>query len=79
MIDHLKGAWRSWVIRFNMAVGALASVLPMAQDSFPQLQPYIPANVFQYAMAALIIGNMLLRFKTSGSLADKVTKDYPTT
>jgi hypothetical protein len=74
MIDHIKGAWRSWTIHFNLWMGTLLGALPLAQESFPQLQPYVPANLFQYGMAALIVGNFLLRFKTTGSLADKVAK-----
>lgn len=71
MIDKLKGAWRSWTIHFNAWMGVVLGGLPMAQDSFPQLQPYIPANLFQYGMAALIVGNLLLRFKTNSDLAHK--------
>lgn len=71
MIDKLNGAWRSWTIHFNVWCGALVSGLPLAQDNFPQLQPYIPAHLFQYGMAALIVGNMVLRFKTNCDLAHK--------
>lgn len=75
MLNALKGAWRSWTIHFNVWVGTLFGALPLAQETFPQLGPYIPANVFQYGMVVLIIGNFLLRFKTSGRLSDKVAKE----
>lgn len=71
MIDKLKGAWRSWTIHFNVWCGMLIGGLPLAQDSFPQLQPYIPADLFQKAMVVLIVGNLLLRFKTTADLAHK--------
>lgn len=71
MIDKLRGAWRSWTIHFNVWLAIVIEFLPMAKDSFPELQPYVPANLFQYGMAVLIIGNLILRFKTNTSLEAK--------
>jgi len=71
MIDKIKNAWKSWTIWFNGVATAIVLGLPSAQDAFPQLQAYLPANVYKYAMAALVVGNILLRFKTNKSLADK--------
>lgn len=71
MIDKLKGAFRSWTIHFNIWVMAAIEALPMLQDAFPQLQPYIPANLYQSGLALLVVGNLLLRFRTSTSLAHK--------
>lgn len=67
----LVKAHRSWTIWFNSAMGAVVVALPMAQDSLPQLQDYLPANLYHYLMGALIVGNILLRFKTNAALADK--------
>lgn len=71
MLDKLRGAWRSWTIHFNFWTAVIIECLPMAKDSFPELQPYIPANLFQYGMAALIVGNLVLRFKTTSCLSCK--------
>lgn len=71
MKDKLKGAWRSWTIHFNLWIAVLIEGLPMMQESFPQLQPYVPANLFQWGMGALIIGNMMLRFRTKCALESK--------
>lgn len=71
MIDKLKNSWKSWTIWFNAFASAILLGLPSAQDAFPQIQSYLPANVYKYAMGALILGNILLRFKTNKSLSDK--------
>jgi hypothetical protein len=71
MWEKIKNAWKSWTIWFNSSVAGVSLALPMLQDSFPQLQPYIPVDTFKYVMAALIIGNIFLRFKTTTSLAQK--------
>jgi uncharacterized membrane protein len=71
MIDKLKGAWRSWTIHFNLYMAALLEGLPLLKDSFTELQPYIPANLFQIGMTVLIIGNVALRFKTTTCLSAK--------
>jgi len=67
----LAGARRSWTIRLNVTVGALAASLPVAQDAIPQLQAYLPADVYRYAMAAVVLGNILLRIKTNKPLSER--------
>ncbi len=68
---NLAKAHKSLTIWFNSLMGALVVGLPVAQDSLPQLQDYLPANLYHYLMGALVLGNILLRFKTSVALADK--------
>lgn len=67
----LAKAHRSWTVWFNGMVGAAVSALPFAQDNLPQLQGYVPAHLYQYAMAAVIVGNIILRFKTAQGLESK--------
>ncbi len=62
---------KSMTIWFNSVMGMMVVGLPVAQDSMPQLQEYLPAGLYHYLMGALIVGNILLRFKTNGALADK--------
>jgi hypothetical protein len=69
---HLKGALRSWTIHFNVWIAAVWAALPTLQEWFPQLQNYLPAKGYQYAMGLIILGNLILRFKTTQSLATKV-------
>lgn len=71
MKDKLLGALRSWTIHFNLWMAALIELLPLAKDSFPELQPYLPSNLFQTGMLVLIAGNMMLRFRTKCALESK--------
>lgn len=71
VIDKLKNSWKSWTIWFNGLMTTIVVALPSVQDAFPQIQSYLPANIYKYAMGALVAGNILLRFKTNKSLADK--------
>ena len=67
----LKRAHHSFTIWFNGLMGTAVVVLPALQDQLPQLQEYVPANLYHYAMGTLIVGNIILRFKTNSALADK--------
>lgn len=70
-MKKLKNAWKSWTIRVNAVFVAVLGGLPMLQDSMPALQPYLKDDHYRYAMGAVIIANILLRFKTTQCLADK--------
>lgn len=63
-IAKLKNAWRSKTIWFNALMVALPSLLDQLSGVMPNLQPYMPANVFQAVTVSLIVGNVLLRFIT---------------
>lgn len=67
----LVNAHRSLTIWFNSVAGAVVLALPVAQEQMPQLQDYLPANLYHYLMGALVLGNIILRFKTHSALADK--------
>lgn len=67
----LSRAHTSLVIWFNGAVGTAIVILPEAQASFPQLQDYLPADAYRSIMGLLVVGNILLRFKTASALRDK--------
>lgn len=64
-------AHKSLTIWFNSIMGMAVVAMPALQDQLPQLQGYLPANLYHYAMGMLIVGNIILRFKTNGALADK--------
>lgn len=78
MIDHIKGAWRSLTIWLNGLILALLPALDYAKDSLPQLADYLTPEHYKTIMLAVVGLNIALRFKTNGSLADKVMKDSPT-
>lgn len=63
--------WKSLTILFNMALGLVALYLPDLQASMPDLQEYLPADLYHKLMVVVVIGNVLLRFKTSSALEHK--------
>ena len=69
--SDLKRIHKSFVIWFNGLSAALITALPFAQDNFPQLQEYVSPAFYKHAMVAIIVGNIILRFKTNSSLRDK--------
>ena len=65
------GAWKSWTIWFNSALGMFIVALPDIQNSLPQIAQYIPPNIYSYLSVAAVIGNIMLRAKTNKSLSDR--------
>lgn len=70
-LGKLRGMKRSLTILFNATVAAVVSVLPLAVDAFPQIKGYIPEDIYAAAWVVLVVGNILIRFKTTQDLADK--------
>ena len=74
----LKGAVKSWTVWCN-GVGAavvgwivmIPDALPSIKQSFPELQPYLSGKAFKYGMLAILVGNIVLRIKTTKSLSEK--------
>jgi hypothetical protein len=71
MKAKLKGAARSWTIRVNAVAAALLLNMDTIMSYAPQLAQYMPQDKHQRLMLALAVLNMLLRFRTTKSLADK--------
>ena len=82
MNQYLKGFWvrfkadavkahKSLTLWFNSVMGVVIVALPIAQDSFAQLREFLPANVYHYMMGTLVVGNIILRFRTTTALAAK--------
>ena len=71
LVAKIKGAGKSLTLWFNSIMGSAVVMLPPAQESFPQLADYIPSNWYHLSMGALIVGNMVLRFKTATGLENK--------
>ena len=67
----LKGAIRSWTIWFNAALASLLGVLPLTVEIIPVLQDYLPASIYQYLALIVVIGNIVLRFRTTQPLSVK--------
>ena len=71
IIPHLRGAIKSWTIRFNAISAAVLGAIPILQNQLPQFQEYINDADYKKIAFWLIIGNTILRVKTNKSLADK--------
>ncbi|MFA6121931.1 MAG: hypothetical protein WCT35_04960 [Sideroxydans sp.] len=67
----LKRMHASLTIWFNGIVGGLALAVPEAVAAFPQLQEYVSPEFYKQMMVVLLVGNFLLRFRTSRPLRDK--------
>ena len=70
-LRKLSGCKRSCVVRVNAGILAATPLFQMAQDQWPQLREYLPANLYGYAFVVIVIVNILLRFKTKLPLEDK--------
>ena len=62
--EQIKGAWKSWTIWFN-TVGLLLLTSALAE---PLVLEYLEDNNL---MVIILVGNVLLRFKTNTGLEKK--------
>lgn len=70
-IEMLKGSAKSLTIWFNGLLGSALVAVPLVQDSLPQLQDYLSTADYKRLVGVLVIGNILLRFKTAKPLDQK--------
>lgn len=70
-VAKLRGLKKSTTAWFNVTVAAIASALPYAISTFPQIKGYVPDNVYETTWVVLVVGNILFRIKTNSDLADK--------
>lgn len=70
-IAKLRGLKKSLTAWFNAVFASVVIALPMLQDTFSQLQAYLPENIYRVMIIIVIIGNFMIRFKTTSDLADK--------
>lgn len=71
LLSKLQGCYKSVVIWFNGLALSLLSLFEMFHDSMSELMPFLSANMYKTVGLAIIIGNIVLRFKTSKPLQDK--------
>lgn len=67
MITEKKPWWQSRTLWFNAAVAGLAAL----EASANLIQPYVPGNVYGWALLLLTVGNAMLRIVTHQGLALK--------
>ncbi len=71
LYDKLVGCKRSFTIWFNSLLLAAIPLISYAQDNLTQLKDIIPDNFYHYALIAVAVGNLVLRFKTNSDLKNK--------
>jgi len=71
MKAKLLGAIKSLTIWFNTIMGIILAMLPTMLEQLPQLEAYIPPHIYRWLMLLVVVGNVLLRFKTSTALQNK--------
>lgn len=70
-LAKLRGAVKSLTIWLNgVGLIVLASWNDIAQ-SVPQLEQFVSAETYKLIGGALVVGNILVRFKTKHALQDK--------
>ena len=67
----LKGLWRSWTAWFAGILAAAPLALPRVQENFKAFAPYIPDALESKFMQLIAVAIVLLRIKTTTSLAEK--------
>lgn len=67
----LCGMRKSLTIWFNGVLLAALPVLDYAKDSLPQLTDFLSPSTYKTIGLIVVAVNIVLRFRTSGSLADK--------
>ena len=70
-VDKLSNIWRSKTIWFNAGLAALIPILPELINLIPQLEPYLPTDTYKTLTLVGLVGNVVLRFMTTKSLAQK--------
>lgn len=67
----IRGAVRSFTVMVNVAFLAALPLYDEAVKALPDLQPYIPENIYRKVGVAVVVINILLRFRTRRALEHK--------
>ncbi len=70
-VARLQGAMRSLTVWAN---GIILTAIPLYEtfkDDFTQLQPYMTDANYRKLALCIVVGNIILRFKTTKDLANK--------
>ena len=73
----IKGAMRSLTVWFSMALAAAPEALPLLQANFSAVAPYIPTDKQAAVLRFIALAILLLRIRTTASLAAKGEKSVP--
>lgn len=67
----LKGMRKSLTIWFNSLLLAGLPAFELAHDYMPELQDYLPDNVYKWMGIVVVVGNIMLRVRTTKPLSEK--------
>lgn len=70
-IARIQGAVRSITIWINGVALAAIPLYESFKDHFTQLQPYMTDANYRKLAMCIIVGNIILRFRTTKDLANK--------
>lgn len=71
VIRKTRGLVKSLTAWLNAMAASLVPLLIAAKEDFPLLKSSLTADLYKYAFIAIIVLNILVRFKTNKDLADK--------
>jgi len=67
----MKAFWKSMTIWFNSVAGGLVVLLPDLMAQLPMLKEYVPTDIYRWLFMAVIVGNILIRARTSTAIGLK--------
>ena len=76
-VSHFKGMLKSWTVWFSAVLAAAPVWLPMLQENFAIIAPFIPEKRQAAFVQVIALGVFLLRMKTNSSIASRGVKDAP--
>ena len=71
ILADLQKIHKSLTMWFVGVMTIIGEILPYLIDTFPELQPYIPENTYQTVMRVLVVGSIIIRFRTTTALRNK--------
>lgn len=67
----IKKSYKSMTIWLNGILLAALPVFEYARETLPQVQEYLPPDMYKPVGVAVVVLNILLRFKTEKGLHEK--------
>lgn len=71
IVNKVRGLFKSWTAWFNALCGFIAFGLPELAAALPLVREHLPDGLYGSVFIVTLVGNILLRFKTSRALEDK--------
>lgn len=71
LIERLQKSWLSVTMWFNASLATVWLFLPEITSTLPAIRDYLDGDLYKKLMIFALIGNMILRVKTTQDLANK--------